>query len=254
MKIKKFWRLDVAAINSHVNIGLRNGVIEWTLRKHRRVVILLLSECTDEQEIAKHLPAHWDTWPEKQPGEKRGAGGNEAGTYVAYNTRRFLFMDGINDNLSFGKWPRRLTGAVLFDKRTRRLVFVSAHHPDPLNPRDWDDANAQVIRRHVRQVSAFVDWHSQHRHPNHLNISGGDTNENLSVLDHPDSADRQFRRAGMFPTFRTAKIRSGPVRLMNIFTNNRSGNHEVIAHRSYDTGIKGMDHEVVVSRLKVRRW
>lgn len=248
---RKFYWLRTAAINTHVNQGLKHGVIQWLLKRHPFMHLILLQESHNEAALNAALPKGWDHWPKRQPGEDTGQEGNEAGNYIAYNTNRLTFQGGVNWDIGFGKWPRRMVGAIFFDKKTHRLLFVSSHHPDPLNPRDWSNAHTH---NHIRQVGTFVRWHQSRldEHAGHvlhdLHISGGDTQEVVAVLRDEDSALNQFGELGMVPTSMSADSKHGPNRLMNIFTNHRAW---VGWHKSYDTGIKNMDHEVIVCGIKV---
>lgn len=257
MALRKHYMIRHAAINTHVNQGLKNGIFPYVLRRHPLLNLITWQESHSEAALNDALPPGWLHWPRRQPGEDTGKGGNEAGTFVSWKDSRFLFQGGVNWDIGFGNWPRRMTGVILMDKRTHHLVFISSHHPDPLNPRDWDDANAHVKQTHIRQVAQFVKWHASNmkddgfQFERHIHISSGDTNEVVAALNHPDDALHQFRDARMHPTFLTARRTTGPVRLMNIFTNHNSPSHEVLWHKAYETGVRGMDHEVVVVGIKV---
>lgn len=248
MRRKHRW-LRFAAINTHSGIGIRNGIIQWVRKRHPGVKILFLSEVRNGGELRRNLPRRWATHPYEQPGEGVG---KEGTTYLAYDTKRFTYLQGANFNITFGgKHVRRMVGAILFDCKLRRVVVVTSIHVAPLG-RGLYNGSAGAVRQHVRQVGEHVAFHNEHWKPaNSIHICGGDINE-LPDRDasHPGSAESQFREIGMKPTFRTASNRQGPNRMMVLFTDSRNS---VRWHRSYDTGVKGMNHEVVVAGMKIRR-
>ncbi len=238
---RRWYKIRVCAINTHAGVGLQHGVVAWVLKRHPLISIFSFQEVRNRRGLVDALPPSFDVYPRTD---------QESTQYIAYKSRVYSLIEVIRKDITNSKHAREMLMLVLEHRRTGRCVVVSNIHPNPLGRGFAGDPGA--VRKHVAQVRKFVDAHEETMAPNDVHICLGDVNERLAHTHTvEDSAIRQFDRIKMHLTAKTANSIRGPLRLMGIFSTH-GPKTQVRWHRSYDTGVKGMDHEVVVAGFKIR--
>lgn len=242
----------VLVINTHMDQGLRNGIIAWC-RKHvmRRVNVIFLSEVSNVPLLRDMLGPNW--WLVSADSKTSGT------NYLALKDRsRWSEPQVWDKEAKHGSRHGRSTrGIRAWDKKARRHVVFSSLHPDPLGL-GFRHADAGARGVHIQQVEDTVRFHEDEGRDGDVHISAGDANESLdlkAVLTYPKalkakSAVAQFAQAGMFPSHKMADITSGALRLMEAFIS-RKPYVEVTRSAAVDPTVKGMDHEVRAVWVKV---
>lgn len=244
----------VLVINTHMDQGLRNGIIQWC-RKHvmRRVNVIFFSEVSNVPLLRDMLGPDW--WIVSADSETSGT------NYVALKDKsRWERPEVWDKEARHGSRHGRSTrGIRAWDRKARRHVVFSSLHPDPLGL-GFRHADPGARAVHIRQVEDTVDFHKDQGTVGAVDISAGDANESLdlkAVLTYPKalkvkSAVAQFATAGMYPSHRTADNVDGQLRLMEAFIG-KEPYVEVTRSEAVDPTVKGMDHEVRAVWIKVRK-
>lgn len=236
-------------INGRIGIPIRNGAMEWWLRRHPFTNLILAQEIRDSGRFGLGLGEGWDWYPSDQPGEHRSV---EAMTYVAWRDKAFEFKTGWNQDITFGEqYPRRMTAARLEHKGTGRDLTAASVHCQPLG--DGLVRGSKSARdRQTRQLSAYADFLAGRPLDDAL-LAGGDFNQRLSVKVPPNvqkhTAQQIFRRAAMRPAHELVE-RPGKVGILELFV--EPADLDVIWRRTYTIPVQGMDHEVVYVKAKLR--
>ena len=271
---QRWFTYRIVLLNTHTGIGLRNGVMGWVRRSFMpRVMFVLSSEVRDRGDLERALGKRWRTLP-----DGKGTHGNN---YVSFKQSRigrpgkrrdrFVVVEWDSQNTAFGsKHPRAMNGVFLLDRKTHRILNLSSLHPDPLG-KGVAGASPGQLSRHKRQVEAHVEWHDRPnpRIPEYqatkferVDICGGDVNErmdpsvwgNMSPTTFRDTAVYAFSRIGMRPGRTVADRNVGETRLMELFVDTDKPHVRVKRRLAADSGVKGMNHEVVGYWIKVARW
>jgi hypothetical protein len=255
--IRKYAHYRILVINTHMGFALKGGIIRWCLKNFmRRANIMLFQEVSVKDDLPllmRLLPPGWRLFPD----DSRTSGTN----YIAIKMgKRFSKATMVDVDARFGsKHGRSTRGVVVWDRQAGRWIVISCLHPDPLG-RGFEHADMVARGRHIKQVKDTIQFHHVNSIESAIHISGGDVNEQMAPstwMDLPNglfdlSAGRMFEKAGMKQSARLAKNSTGPVRLMEVFI---TDDDDVKVQRSAreDTGVEGMDHEVLGVWLKVRR-
>lgn len=252
MRRPKDGNLRVLVANFHVGLGIKYGAIAYIVGHLPWLNLMLIQEARNGEALRRALGDKWGLWPHEQPGERKD---NEAMSYVAYRKRRFLFVDGSNEDISFqgrDPYPRRAPVARLYDRRTQRAVVAGSVHTVPMAP-DIDSAPAnkrftQLLQlRHYRdEADSFVQ--------DGLRVLGGDFNQDLSI-----KTERLVRELRVYSAHRilldwvaASRVKGGYVKLMDLFLR-RTGAAHIARRLVFRLPIRGMDHEVVYVRVFVHK-
>lgn len=238
---RTWYKIRVGSINTHAGLGLHAGVVAWLLKRHPLIDIFTFQEVRSRKALVDALPPSYTVFPKVDV---------DSTQYIAYKRDKFSLIYVIRRDITNSVHERDMLMLVLVHRKTNRGIVVSDLHPNPLG-RGLNHGDEGAVRKHTNQVEAFVMAHSEQQDLlDDVQICAGDGNERLDE-QHPDSARNQFAEINMHPSAFTADKTSGPIRLMVIYTSH-GPKTQVLWHRSYDTGIQGMDHEVVAACLKIR--
>lgn len=249
----------VGVLNGHVGIPIRHGAIQWLTRKirPRRFHLWLVQEARNGAELRAALGDKFACWPHEQPAEAKDT---EAMTYVAYRKRRYDLIQGWNFPLaSPTQYPRRLTAALLWDKRARRRVLAISLHVDPLG-KGLAGASPAARNRQASQLREYADFIGEVKAAYQMPTSvylGGDFNQRIGdrYADpevREDSARVIFREVGLDPA--SARVANpGLVRLMDLFVPVLGGPVKVTSRTTHNIPVQGMDHEAVVVTTKIHK-
>jgi hypothetical protein len=242
----------VLVVNTHAGISLRYGLIAWVFAHFRLVSVIIAQEVRSGRSLRRSLGKGWICVPHEQPGERNGAGGNEAGTYICFRKRRYRLLGMTNEPIRFGeRYMRRATGAIVRDKRTGQDLRIADVHPAPLGGGLVNGSPGQR-RRQTMQLRAYAKWLSE---GDEIRLAGGDFNQPLAaqvpshVVTH--SAHHIFGKVGLRAASSHRKSR-GPVRLMDLFIPKNDDRVNLRSRRSFYVPVRGLDHEVVFVRLRVK--
>lgn len=246
-------------INGHVGVAVNNGVIEWQLKKMPRANIAFVVEAGHQPGPIHHAFGQgWQIFPDWHPDDFHN--GKNPMNYVAVRGhRRWVHVSSDNHLLKdIDPYPRRLGGVVLYDRRAKRYVRLSAAHVDPLGE-GFTNANPHARLRHVHQVGEYVEFHGD-SHPGEVSLSGGDWNEQTQDAEiarvplniRSKTATEQFSNIGMRPAWELAGIKEGASGLLELFAN-RDRWLEVRRWQRFEPPIQGIDHETVGVWLRVRK-
>lgn len=243
-------RLRVLVLNGHVGVPIKNGAVQWILARHR-VDLILAQEIRNASVLKRALGPEWDISPVEQPFESKD---REAMTYVCFRTRRFELLHGWNLDITFGEvHPRRMTAARLLDRRTGQTILASSVHVAPLG-KGLVRGNANVRNLQTRQLTAYAGFLST-RPGEEIRLAGGDFNQRLGekvptiLVKH--SAHEIFGNVGLKASRRIRA--TGTAGLLDLFVPANDKRVKVIARETFTIPIPGMDHEVVLVRLRIRR-
>lgn len=250
--MKKFKRktvpLRVMVINGHIGIPIRHGAIQWIFRDGKSPHIILAQEIRESEVLRAALGDRWEITPFDQPGARRD---NEAMTYVCFRSKRFRLLRTANHDITHGEqYPRRMTAATVLDSRARRFITAASVHCQPLG-NGLAAAHPKARRRQTKQLWAYASFLGV-MPSTHILLAGGDFNQNLShevphkLREH--DAHEIFGEVGLKAA--SSHVKGGKLGLMELFT---SSNVTVKKRRTVNVPVQGMDHEVVLVNLRVKR-
>lgn len=252
----------VLVINVHADQGLKYNIIAWCLRNvSRRANIMFFCEVRSRKLLQSKLGDRWMIIPLYDK--------TRANNYVAVKQNRggdrFQVVSWEDDDISFGsQYDRAMRGAVLHDRKLRRLLVLSSMHPDPMGL-GLEGAPDSVRNRHVRQVQNHVGYHKRVADELPLDqpaihLCGTDANESTdpqkynsySKADRMDSAPYQFLSLADMRLSSWSGKSKGPRKLLGLFVS-RLRIVEVLSRRGIVTPVPMMDHEIDYTVLRVKK-
>lgn len=260
MTDRPWHKLVALTFNTHAGLAIKSGGLDRLLDHAQPDVVFLQEVQRPTAKVAARKALPWIDWHKIGPRMT-----SPAGTYIFARKDRFTVEEKVDVLLSRKVpnerrpelWPeRRLTGAILFDRETRRYVRASCIHTWALGDFDLDGQH-KVAEGHRRQVSTYAYWHSLSDAPD-VDLCAGDLNEHLdgrgiSPTEQPVSAVSVFEHlARMEPAFIAAKVGERKVHLDDVFV--RTDHHTRVASRLTITLGERFraDHPAVVSTLKIK--